>query len=303
MKTILHTKEFKTLYNAFDRLVCTKGYKTGQGKMYQVNVKQMLSWMEKRSIISVDQIRSAQLKEYLDHLITRPNKRFGGTLSVSTINHHLFSFRLFFEQLLDTGYCTEVVNVPRNLPRNYKHREALSEEEVKLLYKTADSNLERAVLSLSYGCGLRRSEIQDLNIASIVFSKGLLVAIGKGNKVRDVAMSETVIKDLKDYLFVERMDRIRSYKSGDDAFFLNGKGKRLSGDHINKTLKAVVERTGDMEMRKKKVSLHTMRHSIATHLVDRGMKMLDIREFLGHSELDTTSIYMYKRKRRNKHII
>lgn len=304
MKTRLHTAEFKKLHREYDRMVRSKGYKTGKGKMYQATVLEFLSWMETHSVVSVDQIKSQHLKNYLDHLITRPNKRRGGTLSVSTINHHLFSLRLFFNHLLDNGYTEEVVNVPNNIARDDNQRQSLAEKEIRLLYKHTENGMERAILSLAYGCGLRRSEIEGLNVNDLVFGKSILVVTkGKGNKVRDVIMSDAVIKDLRDYLFSERLERIKSHQNGQRAYFLNAKGNRLSGDHINKMLKALVERTEDPKLLDKNVTLHSLRHSIATHLVDRGLDMLTIRKFLGHTEVDTTSIYMARRKRKNKYVI
>jgi len=304
MNKILHTTEFKKLYAIYDRMVQAKGYKTGCGTMYQSNLMQFLSWMEQKSIIEIDQIKSEQVKQYLDHLITRPNIRRGGTLSPSTINHHLFSLRLFFNHLLDTNYCKEVVNIPNNVARNNKQHSTLTEDEIKLLYHHSETQLDRAILSIAYGCGLRRNELAQLNVNDLSISKGLLqVKHGKGNKHRDVPMSDAVIKDVQDYLHTQRMNCFQSREVCSNAYFLNRKGERLSGDHINKTLKHIVTRTGNSELIEKKVSLHCLRHSIATHLVDRGLDMLTIRLFLGHTEIDTSSIYMARRKRKNKYQI
>jgi len=304
MKITLHTTEFKKLYDQYDNMVQSKNYKTGKGKMYQACVKEFLSWMEQKDITVLDQITTPRVKEYLENLIVRPNKRRGGTLSASTINHHLFSLRLFFNHILDIGYADQVPVVPNNVERNSAQYATLSEEEIQMLYTYSENALEKAILSLAYGCGLRRSEISQLNVADLIFGTSILVVTkGKGNKVRDVIMSDTVIQDLKDYLFTERLDRIRNSKTSTGAFFLNGKGKRLSGDYLNKTLKKIVERTGDSELQNKNVCLHCMRHSIATHLVDRGLDMITIRSFLGHSEIDTTSLYMKRRKQKNKFIV
>jgi len=300
----LYTKEFKELYTVFDHLVRSKDYKTGGGKMYQANLKEFFQWMEQLGITTISTITTLKVKEYLEHLIVRPNKRKEGTLSVSTINHHLFSLRLFFEHLLIIGYTTEVPVVPNNLPRNNMERASLTQEEMQLLYANVQTPLEKAILSTAYGCGLRRAEMVQLNLTDLVFQKGVLVVTnGKGNKLRDVMMSEAVINDLQEYAHTERLGRVRSIRTTTRAYFLNSKGERLSGDHMNKTLKALVQRTGSLDLQEKKVTLHSLRHSIATHLVDRGMGMLAIRKFLGHSETDTTSLYMARRKQKNKFII
>jgi integrase/recombinase XerD len=118
MRARLTTPEYKKLYQVYDRMVTSKGFKTGCGQMYQASLLSFLVWMEKRSITSISGITSKHVKKYLDYLITRPNERRGGTLSVSTINHNLFALRLFFNHLLDIGYAKEVVFIPNNLARN-----------------------------------------------------------------------------------------------------------------------------------------------------------------------------------------
>ena len=195
-------------------------------------------------------------------------------------------------------------SVPDNVEPDHNRRESLTEDEIKILYDHAQNKMERAILSLAYGCGLRRTELELLNVEDLNFGKGILVVNrGKGNKVRDVVMSDAVVKDLRDYLFTERLDRVREHATGSRAYFLNYKDNRMSGDHIGKKLKAMVKRTDNATIQAKKISLHNLRHSIATHLANRGLDMLTIRKFLGHNEIDTTSLYMARRKRKNKYLI
>lgn len=305
MKAELRNKHYKLIYDEYDRMVKAKGYKTGGGKMYQACVKEMLIWLDRQGITAVTQITGRDLFSYLnDYLVKRPNLRRGGTLSVASINHHLFSMQLLFDHLLETHHVEYVVEVPAYLPRTHNHYALLTEEEIKLLYKHCESKAERALLSIAYGCGLRRSEIENLNTGDIVYQKGVLVVTkGKGNKIRDVALNDVVLNDLKQYYMTERLDCIRNTKTRVDAYFLNQRGERLSGDYLNKMLKEIVLRTTNSELIAKKVSLHCLRHSITTHLVERGLGIEVLRGFLGHSEIDTTSLYMARRKRKNKFII
>jgi integrase/recombinase XerD len=305
MKAEIRNEHYKLIYSEYDRMVKAKSYKTGKGTMYQACVKELLIWLDNNGITTVSQITGRNLFDYLnEYLVKRPNKRRGGTLSVASINHHLFSIQLLFDHLLETDHISEVVTLPGYLPRTDNHYALLSEEEIKLLYKNCENKIERALLSAAYGCGLRRGEIENLNTADIIYQKGVLVVTnGKGNKVRDVPLNDVVQEDLKTYYMTERLDRIRSSKTRIDAFFLNLKGERMSGDYLNKILKEIVRRTANTELINKNVSLHCLRHSITTHLVDRGMGIEPLRKFLGHSEIDTTSLYMSRRKHKNKFII
>lgn len=304
MRTQLTNEHYRQIADEYDRMVGAKNYKTGKGRMYQVCIHELLTWLDKQGVSQVKQITGKHLINYLEYLTKRPNKLFGGILSVATVNHHLFSIQLLFDHLLETGYLSEQVPVPGYLPRTHNHYALLTEDEVKDLYKNCQTPSERALLSVAYGCGLRRSEIQNLNTSDILYNRGALVVTkGKGNKVREVALNNVVVEDLKRYHLTERLDRIRSTQTRVDAFFVNAKGDRLSGDFLNKMLKAIVERTGNTALIEKKVSLHCLRHSITTHLVERGMGIEPLRKFLGHKEIDTTSLYMARRKRKNKFII
>lgn len=304
MKKQLTNEHYRQIADEYDRMVRAKNYKTGNGSMYQDCVKELFAWLDKEGVCQVTSITGKHLTSYLKYLTTRPNQIHGGVLSVATVNHHLFSIQLLLGHLVETGYLKELVAVPGYLTRTHNPFALLTEDEVRDLYKHCQRAAERALLSVAYGCGLRRSEMKNLNTSDILYHKGILVVTkGKGNKIREVVMNDVVIEDLKRYHLTERLDRIRSAASRVDAFFVNSKGERLSGDSLNEMLKAIVKRTGNATLIDKKVSLHCLRHSITTHLVERGMSIEALRDFLGHQEIDTTSLYMARRKRRNKFII
>lgn len=123
---------------------------------------------------------------------------------------------------------------------------------------------------------------------------------GKGNKRREVPMSEGVIRDLKDYFINERSEYLKNHNKLEPAFFVNQKGKRMDGECMNDTIKEIVERTNNEEILKKNITLHCLRHSIAEHLIIRGATIEFVRDFLGHADIDTS--YLYAIKNRNKKI-
>ncbi|MXV13906.1 tyrosine-type recombinase/integrase [Hufsiella ginkgonis] len=141
---------------------------------------------------------------------------------------------------------------------------------------------ERAVLHLFYSCGLRRNEGEALNARDVHFAQRLLyVRSGKGAKRRVVPMPAQVAADLENYYMQERADH------QERAFMLNKTGGRMSGQGYQGVLSELLERAGLPPG----TTLHHLRHSIATHLLASGVSMELLREFLGHSCLETTQIY------------
>ncbi|MBA2746944.1 MAG: tyrosine-type recombinase/integrase, partial [Flavisolibacter sp.] len=135
---------------------------------------------------------------------------------------------------------------------------------------------------------LRRSEGEALNIIDVHFKQQLLyVREGKGAKRRVVPVTERVSKELEEYYLNERTGSTTKKVKDEDAFLLNRIGNRMTGDQLNKLLKEILNKAGIT----KEVTLHHLRHSVATHLLQSGMSMEYVRDFLGHSFLETTQIY------------
>jgi len=169
----------------------------------------------------------------------------------------------------------------------YNRREPLTKEDIHQLFETASTPKETAMLHLFYSCGLRRSEAVELNIRDVHFKSCLLyVRNGKGHKRRAIPMTEKVSEDLENYYLQERSDSHRKAKDT-EAFILNHNGQRLSGDSYNKKIKVIVEKSAIEKL----CTLHHLRHSIATHLLENGLSLENVRDFLGHSYLEATQIY------------
>jgi integrase/recombinase XerD len=162
--------------------------------------------------------------------------------------------------------------------------------EIKRLYEaTTEDKLglrDKAMLALYYGCGLRKNEGLSLNVNDILFEKELvLVRKGKGYKARYVPLTGLNKTVIEDYLNYSRPYLLNGKK--EEALLLNVNGKRL---------KTPFERICKLKREagiKKPVGLHTLRHSIATHLLQSGMKLEQIQRFLGHSSLESTQIYTH----------
>jgi integrase/recombinase XerD len=297
----INNPRFEELYEEFDKMIITKGYRQGVGNQIQSCVREFLFFIEDKGFTAVKDVKAPEIVAYYEYLRERPNQRRAGGLSESMIRHHLYALRLFFDHLVESD---EIDSSPARLPKfqlgKYKERNLCSIEEINLLYKKCETKREKALLGIAYGCGLRRTEIKNLNTTDVLLHKGaLIVRNGKNNKSRTVPMSNGVIKDLKEYIIYERS---KYFTEGNfeqtPAFFLNKVGKRMAGDKLNNLLKEIIGRTQNKKLLAKQITLHCLRHSIATHLLDNGASIEFVQELLGHSEIDTAHLYSKKRKQR-----
>jgi site-specific recombinase XerD len=185
----------------------------------------------------------------------------------------------------------------------HKQREIATSEEIKELYAACQTKRDKALLSVAYGCGLRRSELVRLNVADINLHKGVLTVVkGKNGKSRIIPLSDKVIADIKEYLIYERHNYLNmGIRSQDSelAFLINNVGTRKQGLAMNIRLKGLIKRTKNKDLMQKGLTLHCLRHSIATHLIDKGMNIMFVQKFLGHSLIDTAHLYSKRRKQKS----
>ncbi|MBN2661132.1 MAG: tyrosine-type recombinase/integrase [Tannerellaceae bacterium] len=163
--------------------------------------------------------------------------------------------------------------------------------EIKALYNACDGDVlgirDKAMLAVYYGCGLRRNEGVNLDTGDILPGKNLLfVRKGKNYKERYVPLTEAVKEDILNYLDFARQILI---KKQTNALFLNSSGDRITASMLAERLKKLKCKAGIDKV----AGLHTLRHSIATHLLQSGMKLAQIKRFLGHSSLESTQIYTH----------
>lgn len=172
------------------------------------------------------------------------------------------------------------------------HYEILTPAEIKQLYKTTDDDLlgirDRAMLAIYYGCGLRRNEGAHLLIDDILPDKNLLyVRKGKNYKERYVPILGDVKKDILTYMTIARPALLADKKEA--WFFIGIRGQKITASALYERLKKLLLKANIP----KPCGLHSLRHSIATHLLGNGMSLYQIARLLGHSTLDTTQIYTH----------
>jgi integrase/recombinase XerD len=263
------------------------GYGAGTCGMLPACVAEFLGQQQVKDISYVEQ---QKVKSFLEYLQTRPLQRRSGALSEMMISHYVYALKTFFSWLEVTEQIdyNPISGMKFKRPKQ-NQREPLSTAEIKQLFEAADSLKQTALLHIFYSCGLRRSEGEALNISDVHFKNRLLyVREGKGAKRRVVPVTEKVSKDLEEYYLHERTSTSAQKVRDIEAFFLNKAGNRMSGDQLNTLLKKIIINS---QLSTINYSLHHLRHSIGTHLLQSGMSMEYVRDFLGHDFLETTQIY------------
>lgn len=287
----LSDENYREVHAAFARFLRQEGYARTTCSMLPSCVQEFLHFLEGMDHFILSEIGPEHVQAYYKHLLVRPNARRPGGLSSIMVGHQLFALRTFFAWLvrmeaMDIDPMTSL-SFPKAAP---VRRVALSQEQVSALYRGARTKVDRAILALLYGCGLRRSEAVQLNTQDMDLGAGrLIVRKGKFGKRRELPLGPQVLGDLMDYHRRERCAWVRYDRyDSKDAFLLTIHGDRMTGGTMYVHLKHMAERAGITDS----VYPHRLRHSIATHLMDNGMPMKLIQQFLGHASLDVTELYL-----------
>jgi len=289
---IVVTEYYQKASENFYQTLVNLGYNKDSSRNGQCCLEDFLYYLEQQGIKSVNDITGIHLTEYQNYLSLRPNKSKGGTLNPKTIHHHFRYLNHFFEQQQTQGEIT--INPFDSFNYRYpqvadKERTVLTQEEIRLLYQYTENSLEEAVLAVAYGCGLRAGEIERLNMEDIRFKEHILIVKqGKGNKRRTVPLAAKVSEQLENYMEERQQEQV-----GTKAFLLNFKKRRYREHNGNYLLRQLVTRSQNKELQQKEISLHILRHSIATHLIEEGLSLEKVRDFLGHYHLETTAIYTH----------
>ena len=300
----IYTEVYQLLLDGYDNMVRAIGYKAAENGSMQNKVREFLCYLERQNIHSIKRVKPTDMVSYYEYLSQRPNIRRGGVLSSSSISEHMGAIELFNEYLLNKGILVKQISLPKNLNRSTIHRNILTTAEVTQIYSTVENKRDKALLNLAYGCGMRRTEIEDLNIIDVQLTKGMvIVREGKNRKRREIPLPDSIIRDLKDYLINERHKYLKPESQHRiESFLVSSRGKSMSGSQMNRRIKDLILKTKNPELESKAITLHCLRHSIATHLLDAGASIEFVRDFLGHAEIDTVHIYARRRLMREKQI-
>lgn len=255
-------------------------------------LRQFMGWLTAQEVHGLDQLEALHASAYMEQEGQRLGQHTGRPLSAGHLNKQVEALQLFSRYLRETGrYATGF-----NLKRIEEQRPLpvyLTQEEIQQLYEvTADSVLgmrDRAMLAVYYGCGLRLNEGVHLECKDVMRDRQLLhVRKGKRYKERLVPMSVRTMAMITLYMDTGRPQLLQQHPT-DRLFIDANRGRPMQRQSLYIRIKALARSAGI----KKKVGTHTLRHSIATHLLQSGMKLEQIQQFLGHSSLDSTQIYTH----------
>jgi len=295
-------ENFTKINREYENWLDTLGFSTGLIYDYQHRIKDFFEWLQKQNINHISQLTTEQVNKYINYLQSRPNKRRTGGLSITHLNHNFIAIDKFLEFLHQIGMETAPP------PPNYRIKpeknarinkiQPLTQQEIKELQNNIKNiGLElphtkteriqeqlKLVFVLYYACGLRRTEGRNLLIQDIDFDKKtIFIKQGKNYKDRIIPVNNQILKALEHYIYNFR----NSQKVKHNRLFLSTTGT------LNNNLQRLQQLTNNPQLKAKKLTLHILRHSIATHLLQNGMSIENIAKFLGHSTLDSTQIYTH----------
>lgn len=259
---------------------------------YKKDLHQFSKSLKDKSIFDVS-------RSDISHYLARLSQKFSAT----SVARKISALKSFFHFLLREGYLkrdpTKEIKLPK-LPKRLP--KALTFGEVfKLL---AGGDVEKtylwprdlAILELLYATGLRASEVVSLNLNDVNLEVSFVKCTGKGEKERIVPVGKKAIQALKDYLSKLRSKIVKNDKVV--ALFLDKNGTRLSRQGLFNLIKKYTDAAGIS----RRTSPHTLRHTFATHLLERGADLRSVQEMLGHANISTTQIYTSVSRERLKKI-
>lgn len=254
-----------------------KNYSKHTSLNYRLDLEDFKKFAQDTPIENIDYIF---LRKYLA-LLKEKN------MQARTVSRHLSALRSFFKFLNREGYLKTNPMISVLSPKQDKHLPLfLTEEEVAKLIESASLKDERglrdrAILETFYSTGMRISEVVSLNSEDIDFISGTIKVMGKGKKERIVPVGECALRAIRTYL--------EKRKKNSDVIFLNKNGTRIT----DRGVRDIVEKYIRITSTKHGVCAHTLRHSFATHLLNRGADLRSVQELLGHANLSTTQIYTH----------
>jgi integrase/recombinase XerD len=271
-----------------------KGLSNNTLQAYRRDMEKFVAFAEKRGLKVID-VRREHLVDFLASL-------YRAKLDSRSVARHLVTIRHFFRFSLAEGIISED---PAATIESPKFRQSLPEflslDEVDRLLRQPDTNdaiglRDKAMIELMYSTGLRVSELCGLQVSDLSMDPGCLRCIGKGNKERLVPVGRQALEAVQEYMRESRPKLLNDKTS--PHLFLNQRGRKLNRIAFWKIL-------GDYGRKahlRKALTPHMLRHSFATHLLDRGADLRSVQMMLGHSDISTTQIYTHVVEERLKQV-
>lgn len=276
----------QALESFLDYLSMERGLSQNTIIAYRYDLNKYISFLKKKRINSFNQTDKALINSYFVYLR-------GKDLEINSISRNLVAVKMFYRFLLMENLIKEDITSLIEFPKvSKKLPHVLSLREINLLLDEANFKRklglrDHAVLELFYATGLRVSELINLKINDLNMENAMLKCLGKGSKERIIPFGNKAYQSLNLYLDKLRPKLVKN--PDEETLFLNSRGERLSRQGIFYLVKLYVQKARI----EKKVTPHTLRHTLATHLLENGADLRSVQEMLGHSDISTTQIYTH----------
>lgn len=316
----LYSQQFLSLERGFLRWLETLAYSGSTIETRRRNIREFLLYLERCGVMQTEDLTREKVERYVRYLKRRENRLHGAGLSSASVNVGISSVNKFFEYLetvsqrgASQGVISRVPEKLSYLKGSYKPKQVLLQQEIDLLYaatyvnnpRVKPNNMsmepaiqmrDRAMLAVYYGCGLRKSEGTGLKATDIQLERKIVfVREGKGGKQRNIPVTGQTLLYLEEYLQGGRRTLLERNPTGahPDRFFISQYGRACSAQALSARMDLLVKNSGSSSLQEKHPTLHTLRHSIATHLLQQGMQIELIQQFLGHASLESTQVYTH----------
>ncbi len=274
----MQAKEYLNSFTSY--ISVEKGLAKNTAIAYKRDLKSYFEYLKKHFLTLLD-ITEEQIMDYLwERKLLKK--------SAATIFREQEAIKGFYKFLFTEGHIKQNPAAQLKSPKLEKYLpDTLTIEEVEKLLETPDliklkGIRDKAILETLYATGMRVSELTELKISDVNLDVGFIKCFGKGSKERIVPLGSKAIESIKNYLTIRK-------KTGIDFLFLNPSGKKISRISVWKIIKKYSKVAGIT----KKITPHTLRHSFASHILERGADLRTIQEMLGHSSISTTQIYTH----------
>jgi len=270
LRTIMElNKEANILIRKFDRYMVSKRYSEQTIKSYLVAIKQFLGYFSDRNPL---EIGNEEVNDYVFNYIIPKG------YSISVQRQLVSAIKLFYGYVSGRKMNIDKLETPR---KEFSLPKLLSTEEIRKMIEVSVNLKHKTILMVLYGTGIRMAELLHLQISDINSKQGVIhIRKGKGNKDRNVQLNEILLKQLRAYFIAYRPK----------VYLFEGQGgNKYSSSSVNNTLQQAARRAGI----NKRVSAHMIRHSYATHMLDKGISIRHIQVLLGHKSSTTTEIYTH----------
>jgi len=279
----LFSDYYKNILNDFTEWMVRLNYSKGSVRSRERHIKIFFEFIALKGIGTLEEVSSTDLDDYNIYLHQRP-------IAGKTIEAHISALKLL-NQYRELYGQPPVMSKKLKVTKSLQNQRAIvSKAQANAMYEACEDNpygwRDRVILALYYGCGLRYREGAHVEQRDVNFNTGLLhIRKGKNYRERYVPMSPGVMRELRHWI-----EHYQVLFTSQTNFILSGRnGKQVKSSALNNRLKKLIKKVGINN----RITLHSLRHSIATHLMEEGMKLEDIGRFLGHATLETTQKYAH----------